>query len=352
VNITTKTIALLLRSASCAAALCALRLSADVLETSNGARIVGTIKSIHGGVIKLSTDYAGDIEVKQALVTSITTDRPVSVRTADGTRSVGIVSAAPGGGVVIAGPGASRETPVGKIAAWWGAGDEDPDVVAARRKWGYEAGVDVNGEKGTHSHLGTSYGFRATLTGPSDVLALYTSYDRQVSEGQVSADQGKAGADYEDNFTTLESWYVKDEAGFDKVNDISFYDVAASGLGYDFIKGDNETLTGRLGLSYRYDDYTAPGSSTLSSAGADVGLEYSRKFSTSSLTDRISFDPAFQDLGNFIVTHEVKYDIPLVSPFWKLSLGMSNNYNSRPVGGVDKLETLYFTRLVLSWGVK
>ena len=31
---------------------------------------------------------------------------------------------------------------------------------------------------------------------------------------------------------------------------------------------------------------------------------------------------------------------------------MSNNYNSRPVGGVDKLETLYFTRLVLTWGVK
>jgi hypothetical protein len=349
---TTKTIALLLRASSCAAALCALRLSADVIETSNGARIVGKIKLIHGGVISLSTDYAGDIEVKQALVTSITTDRPVAVRTADGVRTVGIVSPAPGGGVVVAGPGGSRGTPVDKIAASWGAGEEDPDVVAARRKWSYEAGVDVNGEKGTHSQLGTSYGFRATLTGPNDALQLYTSYNRQVTDGSESANQGKAGADYEDNFTTLESWYVKDEAGFDKVNDITFYDVAAGGLGYDFIKRDNETLTGRLGLSYRYDDYSGRGSASLSSVGADVGMEYSRKFSTSLLTDRISFDPAFQDLGNFIVTHEVKYDIPLVSPYWKLSLGMSNNYNSRPVAGVDKLETLYFTRLVLSWGVK
>jgi hypothetical protein len=52
------------------------------------------------------------------------------------------------------------------------------------------------------------------------------------------------------------------------------------------------------------------------------------------------------------VSHEVRYDIPLANPFWKLSLGMSNNYNSKPVGGVDKLDTLYFARLVLTWGVQ
>ena len=168
----------------------------------------------------------------------------------------------------------------------------------------------------------------------------------------MSTEQFKAGVDYGDNFTALESWYVKDEVGFDRLNDIAFYDVGAGGLGYDFIKEDNEMLDGRLGLSYRYDRYTTVGSSDLSSAGADVGLEYSKKFRTSSLTDRISFDPAFQDLGNYIITHEIKYDIPLASPFWKLSMGMANNYNSRPVGGVDKLDTIYFTRLVLDWGAK
>jgi len=342
----------LLRTSICLAAFCALRLSADVVETSNGARIVGKIKLIHGGIITLSTDYAGDISVKQGLVTSITTDLPVAVRTDDGTRVIGIVSAAPGSGVRIAGPSGSRDTPVGAIAASWAAGEEDPDVVAARRKWSYEAGVDINGQSGTHNQLGTTYGFRATLTGPADVLQLYTAYNRQEADSKVSTEQFKAGADYGDNFSALESWYVKDEAGFDRLNDIAFYDVAAGGLGHDFIKDDNETLTARLGLSYRYDRYTTSYSPALSSVGADVGLEYSRKFSTSSLTDRISFDPAFQDLGNFILTHEIKYDIPLVSPFWKLSMGMANNYNSKPVGGTDKLDTIYFTRLVLDWGAK
>jgi hypothetical protein len=341
-----------LRTGACLALFCALRLSADVVETTNGARIVGKIKQIHGGVITLSTDYAGDLSIKQALVTSITTDGPVAVKTADGTRVIGVVSPAQGGGVTVVGPKGSSSTPVGKIAAAWAAGDEDPDVVAARRKWSYEAGVDVNGQSGTNNQLGTTYGFRATRTGPNDVLQLYTAYNRQEANSLVSTEQFKAGVDYSDNFTTLESWYVKDEVGFDRVNDISMYDVGASGLGYDFIKEDNETLTGRAGLSYRYDSYTTPGAASLSSAGADFGVEYSKKFKTSSLTDRISFDPAFQNLGNFIITHEIKYDIPLVSPYWKLSLGMANDYNSKPVGGVDKLDTIYFTRLVLNWGAK
>jgi len=31
-------------------------------------------------------------------------------------------------------------------------------------------------------------------------------------------------------------------------------------------------------------------------------------------------------------------------------MGMENNYSGRPADDVEKLETVYFTRLVLSWG--
>jgi hypothetical protein len=60
--------------------------------------------------------------------------------------------------------------------------------------------------------------------------------------------------------------------------------------------------------------------------------------------------PAFQDLNNYIVTHEFSFEIPITRSLWKLSIGMTNNFNSKPVPGVDSLETLYFTRLVLTWG--
>ena len=313
---------------------------------------MGRIKLIHAGVITISTDYAGDINVKQGLVTSITTDEPVGVRTADGTRVVGVMAAAPGGGVVIAGPTGPVGTSVGNISASWAVGQEDPDIVAARRKWTYEAGVDINGESGTDHQLSTDYSFKATRTGPSDVLKLYTDYNRQETDGEVSTDQFKVGVDYSDNFAPVESWYVRDEGGFDRVNDILFYDIAATGVGYDFIKRDDETLTGRVGLSYRYDEYSGVGAGHLSEPGADFGILYTRKFKTSLLADTLSFDPTFSDPSVFVINHDVHYDIPLVNPYWKLSLGMTNSYDSRPVDGVDKLDTLYFARLVLTWGVQ
>ncbi len=334
----------------CAALLCALRLSADVVETANGARIVGKITKIHGGVVTLETDYAGEINVKQVLVTKITTDHPVSVRFADGSGIVGVISSPAADRLRITGTAKSIDSPVGNLSATWSAAEEDPDVVALRRKWNYEAAADVTGRSGTNSSLGTSYEFRAKLVGPLDTFQYYTAYNRQETQGAISADQFKAGADYADNFAAATSWYARDEAGFDRVNDIKLYDVAASGLGYDFIKQKDQTFTGRVGISYRYDEYSTPDTPALSSTGADFELQYLLKTKRWQLSDTITFDPAFQDLGNYIITHEFAFEIPISKALWKLSTGVTNNYNSRPVGGVDKLDTLYFTRLVLSWG--
>jgi putative salt-induced outer membrane protein YdiY len=341
---------LLARLSICAALFLALRLHADVVETASGARIVGKITKIKGGVVTLSTDYAGEINVKQVLVTKITTDQPVSVRFADGSGIVGTISSPAADKLHITGTGGTVECPVGNVSASWPSGAEDPDVAALRRKWSYEAAADVTGRSGTNNSLGTSYEFRAKLVGPLDTFQYYTAYNRQEAAGEVSADQFKAGVDYADNFDAATSWYARDEAGFDRVNDISLYDLAASGLGYDFIKEKDQTFTGRAGLSYRYDEYSTPDTPSLSTVGADFELEYLLKTKKWQLSDRIAFDPAFQDLGNFIITHEFAFEVPITKSLWKLSTGLSNNYNSRPVGGVDKLDTLYFTRLVLSWG--
>jgi hypothetical protein len=345
-----KTRILFARLSVCAALLCALRLSADVVETADGAKLVGKITKIHGGVVTLDTDYAGEINVKQVLVTRITTDHAVAVRFADGTGIVGVISSTAPDKLRITGTDKAVDSPVGNLSATWAAGQEDPDKVALRRKWSYEAAADVTGRAGTNSSLGTSYEFRAKLVGPLDVFQYYTTYNRQETQGEVSADQFKVGVDYADNFSAATSWYARDEGGFDRVNDISLYDIAASGLGYDLIKQKDQVFTARAGLSYRYDEYSTPDTAALSSAGADFELEYLLKTKTFQVTDRIAFDPAFQDLGNFIITHEFAFEVPITKSLWKWSTGVTNNYNSRPVGGVDKLDTLYFTRLVLSWG--
>ena len=66
---------------------------ADVVETKNGARIVGKIVRIAEGSIAIETEYAGTLAIKQNQVTSVTTDAPIAVRLAKGRCGAMIASA-------------------------------------------------------------------------------------------------------------------------------------------------------------------------------------------------------------------------------------------------------------------
>lgn len=341
---------ILLRGASAAVlfALCGAQLSADVVETKNGSRLVGTVTGIGGGSVMLSTDYAGALTIKQSDVVAITTDAPLAVRLASGTRIDGKVSGA-AGALTVTGADGVIATSVDKVAASWAAGGKDPAIAALERGWAYEAAVDVSGKTGNKEQLGTGFSFRATLAGSRDTLQFYSAYDRQVSDGVKSADQFKAGLDYANNFSGKKSWYVRDEAGFDRVKDIELYNVAAVGLGYDFIKEAKQMLTGRAGVSFRYAGYKNPRTEDVKSAGMDFGLTHKLQMENAILRNSITYVPAFDDAAVYVITHESSLEMPLLSTQWKLRMGVANDYNSKPGRGVERLDTTYFTRLVLSW---
>jgi hypothetical protein len=323
-------------------------LAADTVDTKSGAHLIGKIIKIDCGIVYLHTDYAGDVTIKQSEVAGFATDQPVAVRFDSGRRLDGKVTPA-NGKIQIAGQKGTLMTDVRHVAATWNAGGEDPIVTARRGAWTYEAFVDVNGEAGNHNQLGTSGGLRAVHRSTENELQFYAKYNRQVTDGQKSADQLKAGSDYAAHFSERTSWYVRDEGGFDRVMDIIFYDIAAAGLGYDFIKQPKHILTGRAGLSYRYDEYKNPATPHVNSLGADFEINHEWIFRTSRLVNKLAFVPAFQNLNNFIISHESYYEIPLADPAWKLRLGVSNDYNSRPGRGIKRLDTTYFTRLLLDW---
>ena len=326
----------------------ATNLSADVVETKSGARIVGKVTKIDGGAVTVSTDYAGAITIKQSEVAAITTDAPIAVRLTTGTRIDGKVSTS-AGAVQIAGADGSISTTVDKVAASWPAGGKDPAIAALERGWAYEAAVDIAGKTGNKEQLATGFSFRATLAGSQDTLQFYSAYDRQVSDGVKSADQFKAGLDYANNFSGRKSWYVRNEGGFDRVKDIELYDVAAAGLGYDMIKEAKQLLTGRAGLSFRYTGYKNPKSTNVKSVGLDFGLAHKLQLDNAVLNNRIAYVPSFDDFSNYVIAHESTLELPLLSTQWKLRLGVANDYNSMPGKGVKKLDTTYFTRLVLNW---
>ncbi|MDB6167742.1 MAG: hypothetical protein JWM88_606 [Verrucomicrobia bacterium] len=324
------------------------RAVADVVETRNGAHLVGKVVRIDDGKILLKTDYAGELTIKQSEVTGLTTDGPIFVRLSSGTTLEGKVTSN-GADLRIDGADGQLATSVGKVAATWNPGEQDPQLAALGRHWAYEAAVDVTGKTGNSEQLGTTASFRATMKTPQDTLQFYAAYDRQVSNGAKSADQFKAGIDYQDNFAGQLSWYARDEGGFDRVKDIDLYNTAAAGFGYDFIKEPKHVLTGRAGLSFRYENYGNPAHADLKTMGLDFGLNHEWELAASKIVNRLSYVPSFSDFANFHFTHESYYEMPLADPAWKLRMGVSNDYNSKPGAGVERLDTSYFTRLVLNW---
>jgi putative salt-induced outer membrane protein YdiY len=324
------------------------RAQADTVDMKNGAHLIGKITRIDSGVVYLHTDYAGDLTIKQSEVASFSTDWPVAMRFDSGTRFDGKVAPV-NGKIQITGLRGTLTTEVKHVAATWTAGEEDPVAVARRGHWMYEASIDLEGETGNQDHLGTAFGVRAEHKATSNDLKLYCEYNRQVTNGQKSADQLKGGFDYTNNYALRDSVYVRDEAGFDRVMGIDFSNVAAAGYGYDFIKETKHTLTGRVGLAYRYDSYQNPGTAQVNSFGGDFELLHDWTFSIAHLVNQLAFDPVFANLNDYIVTQESYFDIPLANPHWKLHLGVSNDYNNKPSPGIKRLDTTYFTRLLLDW---
>lgn len=322
---------------------------ADVVETKGGARLTGKVVKIDGATVTLSTDYAGQLAIKQFEVVGLKTDGPLVVRLSGGTVMAGTVTAAGEGRIQINGEDGVITTSVDKVAATWAPGAKDPALKALETHWAYEVAADLTGKTGNSEQLGTAVKARAKRVGPTDTMQFYTAYSRQKTDGEVSADQFKAGLDYANHFSGRKSWYVRNEAGFDRVKDIELYNIAAAGLGYDFVKSDRQILTGRTGLAFRYEGYQNPATDDVKSFGLDLGLHHEYSFTQSKLVNDVTVLPAFDDFSNYRLFHESYFEIPLAGSNWKLRMGVSNDYNSQPGSGVDRLDTTYFTRFVLNW---
>lgn len=324
-------------------------LPGDIVETKNGARLTGTVTRVDGGSITLVTDYAGTLTIKQSEVVKLETEQPLFIRLAGGTTMEGTVSATPDGNITINGKDGTINTTVDKVASTWASGETDPAVAQLMRKWKYEASFDITGKTGNSEELGYGGGAKATLSGPEDTLILYGNFAYQRTNGSKSSDRGALGVDFSSYLSERVTWYARDEGGYDNVKDIDFYNVAAAGLGYDFIKNlPKQKLTGRFGLSYRFEDYGNPALDDVRSAGLDFGLSHAYRWDSATMNNNITYVPSFDDFGNYRVLHDSNVEFPL-SGQWKFRIGVNNDYTSQPSPGVDKLDTTYYGRFVLNW---
>lgn len=329
---------------------------ADRVELADGSIVNGKILSAEGGKLKVETAFAGTIEIAQDKVKTFATDEAVNVGLAGGSAVLGKVAAS-AGGITVAGANGSQVAGTAEVTAVWRQGEDSPTVREAKaaaeklkRRWGYEASAAITGRTGGSEKFAGSVGFKATLAGPEDKLIFAGVINRAQENGNETANDWKAGVDYSSAIAGSNTvWYVRTDIGKDEIKAIDLRSNSAFGLGRKLVKNDNQDTEVRLGLGYVYETYTN-GAANFSSAGLDVALINASTLGWAKMNNVVTWTPSFKEFANYRLVHETSFDLPVKGAnFWKLRLGVNNDYQSKPAGGVEKLDTTYFSALILNW---
>jgi hypothetical protein len=330
--------------------LLALSARADTVTLKNGSVIHGKVVQVAGGTITVSTDFAGDLAIKQDQVVSLETDEPMFLKTQDNTTMLSKIEKKDSG-LVLTGATGSYQTTVAGIKSSWAKDAEDPEIVALRPKWSLEIAADVAGKSGNSTGFASTAGMVAVRKTPTDALKFYASGAHAVANGSRSEDMYKGGAEYNSFFTSDLSWYVSSELMQDNVKDIALRVSTSGGLGINAIRKATQDLQFRVGLSYRYETYnTVPATPNFSSAGASFALIHRADLAPwAVMRNTITYVPSFKDTANYVIDHDSNFTLPFGgSKTWSLRFGVTNEYVSIPAGQAERLDTTYYLRLVLN----
>ena len=330
---------------------------ADVVVTKNGSSINGKIMGIDKGKITIATDFAGEIVVDQAQVTSFSTDDPVYVSTEAGSTYLGPVKGDNSGLTVVSEDGEVATT-IADVTEGWQPGAQSPTAIrqaaaleSLKRKWAYEAAFDYAGKTGNTTSNGLAASFRATLEGMEDKLEFYARTRYEDTDGVKSADDARGGVDYTNELNNDFNWYVRSEFGRDLIKSIEMYSTAAAGFGYSFMDTDTRDFNVRTGLGYYFESYEDSDTESTNAISLDFGLFHEEIFKWGTLTNRLTYTPTIEDLGVFRLNHDSSVELPLKIQGWSIRTGISNSYDSqaKEISGKEELDTTYYVRMVLKW---
>lgn len=318
-----------------------------VVELDNGSKIIGKIEKISDGKVHVKTDFSGTLEINLAHVVNLVSDDPLFVAFKQGNRLYGKIDynkeqtqvEMPDGNTVV-----TKDD----LVALWLKGQLDP-LAPELRKWSCDVGVDVGGKTGNSEKFNTGGKINVALRGPVDRLLFYLRWVYSREDGVKSDDEITGGIDYETDFAERHSWYARIELENDDMKDLDLRTTAAVGYGHYFLKEKSHILRGRTGIMYRHESYSSQESK--STVGPDLGLYHMYKFDGLwSFITNITYTPSIEDIHDYRFWHESAVEVPLASSeLWKLRLGITNDYDSQPAKGKERLDTTYYSRLVFSW---
>lgn len=335
-----------------------LPLRADVIKTSDGSTLVGTIEEISGGKLVILTDIAGRLEIDMTKVTAIATENAVNVAVRSGDTVVGVVDiGAEGHGSVVHSKLGDIPVAASSVTQLWPKGADSPDVLAiraeaeqqieaAKPKWTATLEGGLTRKEGNTDTLEGHGSFRVDRKTSDDLLQFYLQGKYHEDTNKRTQNEYLGGIRYENQMTERVYWYTRTELEFDEFEDLDLRATAAAGFGYYWLKDPDHELKTSIGLGYRHEAYDTGRSND--DPMLDLGLGYRRDIGDKAqFTHRLVYSPDFLEFDNYRVQADTALLIPFKDDSLAWKLGIRNEYNSRPVGSNERLDNTYYTSIVL-----
>ncbi|MEE9294218.1 MAG: DUF481 domain-containing protein [Phycisphaerae bacterium] len=280
---------------------------ADVVVTTDGSRINGTIIQLTDGQLTIETQFAGTLEIPADNITAMQYAEQPEVATVD-----------------------QRE---------------EQSHASSRVEWTavMEAGLlRTEGNTDTAEARGRLDVARKT---EEDLLQLFASADFAEKDGERTRNEYKGGAHYERIINEHWFWYTRFDLEHDEFERLDLRSEITAGAGHYFLKRADHELKARAGLGYRYESFDTD--DRTDDVVVDFGLDYRVDLAPwLQFRHSTSFLPNIERINDYRLDFDTALILPLQKEALKLKLGVRNEYNSTPQSGVDRLDNTYYANLM------
>ncbi|MCU0858104.1 MAG: DUF481 domain-containing protein [Pontiellaceae bacterium] len=323
-------------------------LMADEVRTTDGSVIQGTVTSLSAETLTIQTESAGSLRIPRTGVSGLSVSQAASVRLNDESVLTGSINPSASGNVNIG----ETEIALTRIKELWPQGAEDPketarkaELAAKQRKWKTDLTAQASGKSGNTSQRNIAASLMSVLSGPKNELKMYGRYSQTRTEGTETANESVAGGQYSWYVLSPLGWYIRAEFEKDEYENLDLRSTAASGLSYRWSDTAIYKLSACAGLSYRYEQYTDAAKND-GFTGLDFGLSHFYRFKTRwEVKNDLTYTPSVENLKDCLITQDSYLALPVTAEWWKIKLGIRNDYNNRPQGDRDRLDSTWYAAI-------
>jgi len=336
---------------------------AGTVYVDDGSRLHGEVLRLEAEQVVIDTDYAGELSIPRDRVQGVATDKPVTVTLSAGDEVTGRLDYSPERPLELHSETLGVTTLTWRnIAAIRPEGAPSPELAAAKAEaerlrqaqseltdpWSGSVGLGIEGASGNTEE--ESYSLRASALRDTngDRLSLSAQLYKASQNDVETDDEFIAKARLERDFSPRAFMFGETSVEKDEFEDIELRFRGTVGPGYFFVREDDQTLKGRLGLGYEHESFRSGGndSNMIMSLGYDymvMAREWLRFTHELTVLPEVDQDPA----ENFRVDSVLGANMPLGKlEMWKLGAELRHEFNNNPEPGVEELDTRYLIDLV------